>query len=168
MDRLCIERRPGVWHNGGSPRQHVDASRDFFILYFLRTSSARGGGGVGGGGGRYQTFEHRPPPTFRYCLWIARGFYPNDIIPSLPEQTFIARTKTLIGLARALRESAFQFLIILECTPHPLKERYCQNACRRVAQSRQIISGRNPSSYNTALTRPSRHAGTQNRGQSTG
>ena len=60
MDRLCTERHPGVWPNGGSPR-HVDASHDFFILHFLRMSSARGGGG----GGRCQNFEHRPPPTFR-------------------------------------------------------------------------------------------------------
>ena len=44
MDRLCTERHPGVWHNGGSPR-HVDASHDFFILHFLRMSSARRGGG---------------------------------------------------------------------------------------------------------------------------
>ena len=105
VDRLCTERHPGVWHNEWSPR-HVDASRDFFFLYFLRMSSGRGEGG-----GRCQTFEHRPPPTFRYCLWIARGFYPNDTRPSLPEQTFIARTnpKTLRGLARALSESVFQF-----------------------------------------------------------
>ena len=44
MDRLCSERHPGVWHNGGSPR-YVDASLDFFIFYFLRMSSARRGGG---------------------------------------------------------------------------------------------------------------------------
>ena len=81
MDRLCTERHPGVWHNGGSPR-HVDASHDFFILHFLRMSSGRGGGG-----GRCQNFEYQPPPTFRYCLWIARGFYPNDNKPSLREQT---------------------------------------------------------------------------------
>ena len=94
MNRLCIERHPGgVWHNGRSPR-HVDASHDFlfFILYFLRMSSAR----EGGGGRRCQTFEHRPPPAFRYCLWIARGFYPNDIIPSLPEQTFVARRNPVL------------------------------------------------------------------------
>ena len=45
MGRLCTERHPGNWRNEGSPR-HVDASRDFFILYFLRMSSARGGGGA--------------------------------------------------------------------------------------------------------------------------
>ena len=45
VDRLCTERHPGVWHNGRSPR-HVDASHDFFILYFLRMSSAREGGGA--------------------------------------------------------------------------------------------------------------------------
>ena len=27
------------------------------------------------------------PPTFRYCLWVARGLYPDYIVPSLLEQT---------------------------------------------------------------------------------
>ena len=55
MDRLCTERHPGVWHNGGSPR-HLDASHDFFILYFLRMSSAREGGG--GGAARLLNTDH--------------------------------------------------------------------------------------------------------------
>ena len=55
MDRLCTERHPGVWHNGGSLR-HVDAPRDFFILYFLRMSSALGGGG--GGAARLLNADH--------------------------------------------------------------------------------------------------------------
>ena len=30
---------------------------------------------------------HMRLPTFPYCMWIARGLYPDYIIPSLPEQT---------------------------------------------------------------------------------
>ena len=81
--------------------------RRMISLFFIFSEWAARGGWAGG---RCQNFEHRPPPTFCYCLWIARGFYPNDIIPLLPEQSFVARTnpKILRGLACALSESAFQ------------------------------------------------------------
>ena len=41
---------------------------------------------TGGQAGRWQAITDTTT-TFRYCLWIARGLYPDYIIPSLPEQT---------------------------------------------------------------------------------
>ena len=55
MDRLCTERHPGVWHNGGSPR-HVDASRA--LLYSLFSPNEQRAGGGGRGAARLLNTDH--------------------------------------------------------------------------------------------------------------
>ena len=53
-----------------------------FFIFFEWAARARG---EGGGAARLLNTDHRL--RFVTVLWIARGFYPNDIIPLLAEQT---------------------------------------------------------------------------------